>query len=599
MNLKKTILLVFFITNFSNAQDSFPKFREIVNKLFQNYEVSEFYQENDLLLEKRNSGWFVKMSNTKDTLQQLFWDKHTNEYKKIKLPLKSVSKEITEYNEYINKEENEIKVKNQILKTYPELHYQIFPYFGYDGCFYDNIKLLEKKSELNDNEIYTLGYSYSQVATNLINDNFDFTLKNLKYNLPYTNNSMNTNQLEKFIQYSVKALGYYKTLIEKSPNYYTIPGSIKIKYSNEMVSLYLNLLVYQNEEIASKYIFQNELYSENINQYSKLMLDSCEPNAILFTAGDNDTFPLLYYQLKNNHRKDILIINTSLLNDSRYIIMLKNGIFHNNKITYSLDEEYIKNKKSRFIILETDSNFINDITKLNKIIFEKNIELNTGEEINLISNNFRFGADKNSLNWIYENDVLSRNQLILLDIIGQNKWKRPVYFTDYNSDNEYLGLSNYLQFEGFIYKLSKDFDENTDNVGYIKNPEIIENLLSKINFKNINNLPVEEKQLVEYIRNLYLRLSKFYYEKNSKEKAILTLDKCLNTYNNTTCPYNYFTIEFIDLYKSLNEKSKSDNIKNEVLKNIENKNHIYYYQTDEYINEKLSSHKKYIENTYN
>ena len=366
---KKTILLVFFITNFSNAQDSFPKFREIVNKLFQNYEVSEFYQENDLLLEKRNSGWFVKMSNTKDTLQQLFWDKHTNEYKKIKLPLKSVSKEITEYNEYINKEENEIKVKNQILKTYPELHYQIFPYFGYDGCFYDNIKLLEKKSELNDNEIYTLGYSYSQVATNLINDNFDFTLKNLKYNLPYTNNSMNTNQLEKFIQYSVKALGYYKTLIEKSPNYYTIPGSIKIKYSNEMVSLYLNLLVYQNEEIASKYIFQNELYSENINQYSKLMLDSCEPNAILFTAGDNDTFPLLYYQLKNNHRKDILIINTSLLNDSRYIIMLKNGIFHNNKITCSLDEEYIKNKKSRFIILETDSNFINDITKLNKIIF--------------------------------------------------------------------------------------------------------------------------------------------------------------------------------------------------------------------------------------
>ena len=192
-----------------------------------------------------------------------------------------------------------------------------------------------------------------------------------------------------------------------------------------------------------------------------------------------------------------------------------------------------------------------------------------------------------------------RNQLILLDIIGQNKWKKPVYFTDYNSYNEYLGLSNYLQLEGFIYKLSKDFNENADNLGYIKNPEIIENLLSKINFKNINNLPVEEKQLVEYIRNLYLRLSKFYYEKNSKEKAILTLDKCLNTYNNTTCPYNYFTIEFIDLYNSLNEKSKSDNIKNEVLKNIENKNHIYYYQTDEYINEKLSSHKKYIENTYN
>lgn len=594
MNIKKTIILFLLIINFSNAQNTHPTYREIVNKLFQNYEVSEFYQENDLLLEKRNSGWFVKMSNTKDTLHQLFWDKNTNEYKKIKLPLKSASKEETEYNEYINKEENELIIKNQIIKAYPEIHYQIFPYYGYEGCFYDNIKLLEEKSALSDNEIYTLGYSYSQIATNLINDNFDFSLKNLKYNLPYTNNSMNKNQLEKFIQYSEKALGYYKTLIEKSPNYNTIPGSIKIKYCNEMVSLFLNLLVYQNEEIASKYIFQNELYSENINHYSKLMLDSCEPNAILFTAGDNDTFPLLYYQLKNNYRKDILILNTSLLNDSRYILMSKKGIFNNNKIMYSLDDEYIKNKKSRYVILETDNKTTNDITKLNKIIFEKNIELNTGEEINLISNNFRFGADKNSLNWIYENDVLYRNQLILLDIIGQNKWKKPIYFTDYNNINEYLGLSNYLQLEGFIYKLSKEYNKKIENFGYLKNPEIIENLFSKINIKNINNLPVEEKQIVEYIRNLHLRLSKFYIEKNSNEKAIYTLDKCLNTYNNISSPYNYFTIEFIELYKSLNEKEKSENIKMEILKNLENKIHNYYFESEEYINEKLTKHIKYI-----
>ena len=84
-----------------------------------------------------------------------------------------------------------------------QLNYDIFPYFGYDGCFYDNIKLLEKKSELNDNDMYTLGYSYSQLASNLINYNYEFYLKNLNFNLQIIKNSMNKNQLEKFLEYSV------------------------------------------------------------------------------------------------------------------------------------------------------------------------------------------------------------------------------------------------------------------------------------------------------------------------------------------------------------------------------------------------------------
>lgn len=597
MNLKKTILLVFFITNFSNAQDSFPKFREIVNKLFQNYEVSEFYQENDLLLEKRNSGWFVKMSNTKDTLQQLFWDKHTNEYKKIKLPLKSVSKEITEYNEYINKEENEIKVKNQILKTYPELHYQIFPYFGYDGCFYDNIKLLEKKSELNDNEIYTLGYSYSQAATNLINDNYEFNLKNLNYNLQFIKNSMNKNQLEKFLEYSEKAINYYRILSQKSPNYNTITGSINIKYQNEIVSLFLNLLIYQDEVIASKYLLQHSLYSENINLYSKLMLDSCEKNGILFTAGDNDTFPILYYQLKNNYRKDILIINTSLLNDPRYSILIKNGVY-NNRVKYSFDEEFIKNKLSEVILFNLKDNKLIDIVKIKDIISKNNTETESRTYLTLISNNFSFKHKNNKITWNFENEALFRNHLLLLDIIAKNNWERPIYFTDYNSQDNYLGLSNYLQFEGLVYKLTSEHKETENTLGYIKKPELIEQFLDKIELKNTNLLPVEEKELVDQIRTIYLRLSKYYLDNQSNSKALITLNNSLTKFNNTISPLNFYSLDFIDLYQSLNENEKSENIKNVILKNLENKTHNFHYKTEEYINEKLQNYIEYIKNTY-
>jgi hypothetical protein len=171
MNLIRTILLVLFATNFSFAQDSIPRFRKVINKLFQDYNIAELYEENDLILEKRDSGWFVKTTNRQDTIRQLYWNKTKNEYEELNFLTKSAAISASEFNKQNEKEENETKIKKQIFNTYPELNYDIFPYFGYDGCFYDNIKLLEKKSELNDNDMYTLGYSYSQLASNLINYN--------------------------------------------------------------------------------------------------------------------------------------------------------------------------------------------------------------------------------------------------------------------------------------------------------------------------------------------------------------------------------------------------------------------------------------------
>ena len=463
MNLIRTILLVFCTTNFSLAQDSIPKFRKVINKLFQEYDITEFYEENDLILEKRDSGWFVKTTNRQDTIRQLYWNKTKNEYEELNFPTKSAAISVSEFNKQNEKEENETKIKKQLLNTYPELNYDIFPYFGYDGCFYDNIKLLEKKSALNDNDIYTLGYSYSQLASNLINYNYEFYLKNLNFNLPIIKNSMNKNQLEKFLEYSEKAINYYKILSRKSPNFNTITGSISIKYHNEIISLYLNLLIYQNEEIASKYLLQHNLYSENINLYSKLMLDSCEKNAILFTAGDNDTFPILYYQLKNNYRKDIIIINTSLLNDSRYSIMINKGT-----LKYSFDEEFIKSELSQVTLFNIKNNKLIDIVQLKDIISKNNLETESRTYLSLISNNFSLKYNSNKITWNFTNEAVYRNHLLILDIIAKNNWEKPIYFTDYNSEDNYLGLTNYLQFEGFVYKLTSEHKETENTIGYIK-----------------------------------------------------------------------------------------------------------------------------------
>ena len=188
---------------------------------------------------------------------------------------------------------------------------------------------------------------------------------------------------------------------------------------------------------------------------------------------------------------------------------------------------------------------------------------------------------------------------MLLDIIAKNNWEKPIYFTDYNSEDNYLGLTNYLQFEGLVYKLTSEHKETENSIGYIKKPELIEQFLDKIELKNTNLLPVEEKELVDQIRTIYLRLSKYYLDNKSNSKALFTVNNCLTKFNNKISPLNFYSLDFIDLYQSLDENEKSENIKNEILKNLENKKHIYHYKTEEYINEKLRSHKEYLKNNYN
>lgn len=599
MSFKKSIFLLLLITNFSSAQNTFPKFREVINRLFSEYELIELEEENEIILEKRKTGWFVTTINSKDTIQQLYWNKNETKFEDLNFEKKSAAISMSDFSEIEKEEDSEEEIKLRMLNAYPELSYDIFPYFGYDGCFYDNIILLEEKTELNENDIYILGYSYSQLATNLLNDNYDFELKNLNYNLPFVKNSMNKNQLEKFLLYSEKSINHYRNLNQKNTNFKTITGTIYMKYCNEIVSLYLNLSIFQNNEIATNYLLQHDLYSENINLFSKLILDSCEQNAILFTAGDNDTYPILYYQLKNNYRKDILVLNTSLLNDPRYAIMMKNGNYNDNNTIYSLDDEFIKSKFSQYVILTSENNESLEISELNKIISEIKTSETSKKYLILNSNKFTFKYNKKKISWVIEDEVIYRNQLIILDIIAKNNWKRPIYFTDYNSESDYLGLNNYLQFEGLIYKVTSENNNKNEDLGYIKNPDLIEQFLDKIEFKNTQKLPVEEKEIIDYFRNIYLRLAKYYFEKELKTKATITLNNCFIKYNNNTSPLNFYTLEFVDLYKSLNENEKSDSIKNEILKNIENKNHLYFYKTEEYINEKLLRYKKYIETTYN
>ncbi|WP_310559521.1 DUF2723 domain-containing protein [Flavobacterium sp.] len=208
---------------------------------------------------------------------------------------------------------------------------------------------------------------------------------------------------------------------------------------------------------------------------AKSYLESCDPNAILFTIGDNDTFPLWYAQEIEHVRTDVKIVNTSLFMTDWYIDQMKTKSYESNPLPISfVHDEYVGDKLDYTAhIPKVESRWeIKDF-----IDFIKNpkstVEMQNGQTIHFYpTNKIRIPVDKNDIikNKVvaakYNDSIVSyididikgnalyKNRLMMLDLIANNNWKRPIYFSPGAfEDEDYLWMKSYLQLEGMIYKL--------------------------------------------------------------------------------------------------------------------------------------------------
>lgn len=208
---------------------------------------------------------------------------------------------------------------------------------------------------------------------------------------------------------------------------------------------------------------------------AKAYLNSCDPNAILFTIGDNDTFPLWYAQEVEKVRTDVKIVNTSLFMTDWYIDQMKTKTYESDPLPISFTHDQYVGDKLDYVahIPKVETRW--DIKDF--IDFIKNpkstVEMQNGQTIHFYpTNKIRIPVDKNI---IIQNKVVSakyndsivpyidldistnalyKNRLMMLDIVANNNWKRPIYFSGGAFDNEdYIWMKEYLQLEGMVYKL--------------------------------------------------------------------------------------------------------------------------------------------------
>jgi len=206
-------------------------------------------------------------------------------------------------------------------------------------------------------------------------------------------------------------------------------------------------------------------------------LNSCAPNAILFTYGDNDTYSLWYAQEVENIRPDVRLVNLSLFGTDWYIRHMKKPMNQSAPLPITMDDDQYKDGVRDYLTFQDAK--IPDSVEL-KEIFEfmtsddrgTKLEYESGATANYLpTKNFKLTVDPaqviktgtlpasrsnqiaKTMEWKYPSGFVTKENLAMIDILVHNNWKRPVYFTNSVPNESSIGLSSYLYNEGFAYRL--------------------------------------------------------------------------------------------------------------------------------------------------
>jgi hypothetical protein len=262
-------------------------------------------------------------------------------------------------------------------------------------------------------------------------------------------------------------------------------------------SLVLIILILIGFFLLPLNIFITNLHECNKNgnyfpaDFAYNMLTGCEKNAILFTNGDNDTYPLWYLQTVEGIRPDIAVINLPLLNTDFYIGQLQ----------------------KRYTLFPEDSPVF-DPEKFRPSLIDSSIIINIKGSESSHQHNSRF--EYTGRNFGGKRGIIPQD-IALISLLEKNSWQRPVYFAVTVSQDNMIGLTGTLSTCGMIQKLQP---VKGDSVIY---QELEENLLNRYRYRNFNDPGVYSdgttNMLFSNYRALFMMLSQYYLNKGDKDEA--------------------------------------------------------------------------------
>ena len=344
---------------------------------------------------------------------------------------------------------------------------------------------------------------------------------------------------------------------------------------------------------------------------AKSYLESIQKDvgAMIFTIGDNDTFALWYAQEIEEYRTDVKTINTSLLATDWYIDQLKRKTYESDPIPSQMIHaryaygirDYIKHESLLDSVRWDIKDFMNWVasdhprTKYKSLLEQagddpRRLPKNTQEMVFYPTNKIRVNVNKENVLKSglvkFEDESLivpyidinlpeggmTKNQIMMLDILANNDWKRPIYFTGGSyAESEYIWMKEYLQLEGLVYKLvpikTPKNSENPYIMGRLDADLMYEIVMNwswgNSESPNIYHDTETRKNSISFRSNM-ARLAEQLMDEGKKKKAKKILDLAMKK-----MPLDYFgfyslLVPFVDAYYRLDVLSSAQDLAKKV-----------------------------------
>ncbi|MFI3331459.1 MAG: DUF2723 domain-containing protein [Rikenellaceae bacterium] len=316
-------------------------------------------------------------------------------------------------------------------------------------------------------------------------------------------------------------------------------------------------------------------------------LQSALPNSIVMNYGDNDTFPLWYNQEVEEVRTDIRVMNMSYLGADWYIDEMKHKYNESEPVPFSMPKsKYTNNNEfvfvqemfNRPVDIKQAMNFVrsND-ARTQTVIAGKSIDLIPAKTLalpvnkqNAIESGIVKAEDYDKMvDTVFitlSKSNLDRGEWMLLDLLAEFDWKRPLYFTQTHTVAP-LGLRDYLQFDGYAYRLVpiKTEYKSALNIGRIDTEYLYDKLMNTFRYGNIK----DERVYVDYFiqnnlsasqtRNAFARLANQLIEEGDTTRAVSALDRALEEIPLSQIRHSYInTMPIIKSYYKAGETDKAN-----------------------------------------
>ena len=313
--------------------------------------------------------------------------------------------------------------------------------------------------------------------------------------------------------------------------------------------------------------------------YANNFLMSCEPNAIIFTYGDNDTYPLWYAQEVEGIRTDVRVVNLSLIAVDWYINQLRRTINQSPGIKLSIPAEGYRGNKRNILYLRNNSETQRPMNLASAMQFmgeSHPVPASSGRtfESYVPSTNLFIDVDKNRAmqGWATPADSsriveripvkiqgrsVSKDDLAILDIINSNIYDRPIYFSVTTKKDRLFGMDNYVVLEGLGMKLVPYRTPSETEYGFvgsggIDSDKVYDHVMNDFKWGGFNehNMYVTSSFLPSYYahKQVILRAAYDLVKRGEMEKAVDLANKYFEAFPNENFLFDQSTLNFLNIY---------------------------------------------------